>query len=120
MLAFDTSQINKIPVVPLFDLLRHEDAGHRILLRKDREKVKADVVEVDALLDRAEEEDVEYKHERVMYRHTCELMVWALVLARSIVRRHRWQAIRPRLTACPAPLLYYRSRLEVTVLSSFL
>ena len=106
ILASDTSQINNIPVMPLFDLLRHEDAGYSILLRKDREKVKRDVVEVDALLDCAEEEDVGYEHDRVVYRHTCELMEWALVLARSFVRRHRRQAIRPRIAACPAPLLY--------------
>ena len=66
--------------------------------RKDlQEKIKADVVNVDALLDRAEEEGVEYEDECAVCRNTCEFMEWALVLARRVVRRrHRrgkWRAI---------------------------
>ena len=81
-------------------------------------KVKADVVDVDALLDRAEEEGVEYEDERAAFRHTCEFMEWALLLARRFARRHRrrgkWRAIgfplRERyglvLPPATAPLLY--------------
>ena len=101
ILASDTPQINNIPVMPLFDLLVMKTQGwwhHRISPRKDfQEKVKADVVDVDALLDRAEEEGVEYEDEHAAFRHTCEFMEWALLLARRFVRRHRrrgkWRAI---------------------------
>ena len=101
ILASDTPQINNIPVMLLFDLLVMKAQvwwHYHILPRKDlQEKIKADVVNVDALLDRAEEEGVEYEDERAVCRNTCEFMEWALVLARRVVRRrHRrgkWRAI---------------------------
>ena len=99
--ASDTPQINNIPVMPLFDLLVMKTQGwwhHRISPRQDfQAKVKVDVVDVDALLDRAEEEGVEYKDEHAAFRHTCQFMEWALLLARRFVWRHRpqvkWRAI---------------------------
>ena len=86
--------------MPLLDLLVMKTQGwwhHRISPGKDfQAKVKADVVDVDALLDRAEE-GVEYEDEHAAFRHTCGFMEWALVLARRFVRRHRrrgeWRAI---------------------------
>ena len=98
--ASDTSQINNTPVMPLFDLLVMKIQGwwhYCTSLRKDfQAKVKADVVDVDALLDRAEE-GVEYEDEHAAFRHTCEFMEWTLLLARRLVRRHRrrgeWRAI---------------------------
>ena len=94
ILASDTPQIDNLPVMLLFDLLVMKAQGwwhYHISPRKDLQaKVKADVVDVDALLDRAEEEVVEYEDERAVCRHTCEFVEWALVLARRFVRRlHR-------------------------------
>ena len=87
--------------MPLFDLLVMKTQGwwhHRISPRQDfQAKVKADVIDVDALLDRAEEEGIEYEDEHAAFRHTCQLMEWALLLARRFVWRHRpqvkWRAI---------------------------
>ena len=101
ILASDIPQIENIPVMPLFDLLVMKTQGwwhHRISSREDfQAKVKADVVDVDALLDRAEEEGVEYEDERAAFRHSYEFMEWALLLARRFVRKHRrrgkWRAI---------------------------
>ena len=101
ILASDTPNINNIPVMPLFDLLVMKTQGwwrHRISPRKDFQvKVKTDVVHVDALLDRAEHEGVEYEAERAAIRHSCEFMEWALLLARRFARTHRrrgkWRAI---------------------------
>ena len=101
ILASDTPQINNIPGMPLFDLLIMKTQGwwhHRISPRKDfQAKVKADVVHADALLDRADEEGVEYEDEHAAFRHTYEFMEWALVLAHRFVRRHRrrgkWRVI---------------------------
>ena len=101
ILASDTPQIDNLPVMLLFDLLVMKTQGwwhYHISPRKDfQAKVKADVVDVDALLDRAEEDGVEYEDERAVCRHTCEFVEWALVLARRFVRRrHRrgkWRAI---------------------------
>ena len=101
ILASDTPQINNIPIMPLFDLLVMKTQGwwhHRISPRQDfQAKVKADVVDVDALLYRAEEVGVKYEDERAAFRRTCEFMEWALVLARKSVQRHRrwgnWKAI---------------------------
>ena len=99
--ASNTPHINNIPVMPLFDLLVMKTQGwwhHCISPRKDfQATVKADVVDVDALLDYAAEEGVEYEDERAVCRHTCEFMEWALVLTRRFVRKHRqwgkWRAI---------------------------
>ena len=63
ILASDTTQINSIPVMLLFDL-------------------------IDALLDRAEEGD-QFDDERLVCRHTCAFMEWALVVAQRFVRKHR-------------------------------
>ena len=119
--ASDTPRINNIPVMPLFDLLVMKRWGwwhHRILLREDfLTKVKTDVFNVDALLDRAEEEGVEYDDERAACRHTCEFMEWALVLARRFVRRYRrrgkWKAIGFPLRETRSQFTV-RSRLAVT------
>jgi hypothetical protein len=101
ILASETYQINNIPVMPLFDLLVMKTQGwwdHRISPREDfRAKVQVDVIDVDALLDRAIEEGIEYEDESAPYRHTYEFMELALVLARRFVKRHRrrgkWRAI---------------------------
>ena len=100
ILASDTPQIDNLPVMLLFDLLVMKAQGwwhYHNLPRKDLQaKVKVDVVDVDALLDRAKE-GVENEDECAAFRHTCEFMEWALVLARRFVRRrHRrgkWRAI---------------------------
>ena len=115
--ASDTPRINNIPVMPLFDLLVMKTQG-RISPREDfRAKVKTDVFDVDALLDRAEEEGVEYDDERAACRHTCEFMEWALVLARRFVRRYRrrgkWKAIGFPLRETRSQFTV-RSRLAVT------
>ena len=43
---------------------------------------------IDALLDRAEEGD-QFDDWRLVCRHTCAFMEWALVVAHRFVRRHR-------------------------------
>ena len=99
ILASDTPIIYYIPVMPLFALLVMKTQGwrdHRISPRKDlRAKEGGDVVDVDALLDRAAEEDVDYEDECEKY--TSEFMDKALVLARTFVRRRgrreKWKAI---------------------------
>ena len=85
----------------LFDLLVMKAQGwwhYHISPRKDLQaKVKVNVVDVDVLLDRVEEDGVEYEDESAAFRHTCQFMEWALLLARRFVRRHRrrgkWRAI---------------------------
>ncbi|KAH8977680.1 hypothetical protein EDB92DRAFT_1915289 [Lactarius akahatsu] len=97
----DTPVISRIPVMPLFDLLVMKTQGwwdHRISPRKDfREKEEADVLDVDALLDRAVQEKVSYRDESGASRHTYEFMDYALVLAGRFVRKHgrpgKWRAI---------------------------
>ena len=93
ILASDTPHINNIPVMPLFDLLVMKTHGwwhHRKSPRKHfQATVKAEVVDVDSLLNYAEEEGVEYEDERAVCRHKCEFMEWALVLTRRFVRKHR-------------------------------
>lgn len=87
--------------MPLFDLLVMKTQGwwnHRVSPRKDfRAKEDGDVADVDALLDRAIEEDVSYQEERGVGRHTSEFMDWALLLSRRFVslhrRREKWRAI---------------------------
>jgi len=100
ILASDTPVIENIPVMPLFDLLVLKTQGwwdHRVSPRKDlRAKEDGDVDDVDALLDRAVEEDVDY--ELVRGRHTSGFMHKALLLARRFVsvlrgRRGEWKAI---------------------------
>ena len=76
ILASDTCQINDVPVMPQFDLLVMKIQGwwhHHISPRNLKDfqaKVKADIVDVDALLARAEE-GVEYddSDERAMCGH---------------------------------------------------
>ncbi|KAN0133060.1 hypothetical protein V8E53_009090 [Lactarius tabidus] len=99
--ASATPDIERIPVMPLFELLVMKTQGwwnHRVSPRKDfQAKVDADVDDVDALLDRAKEEGIEYEDERAICRHTHEFMEWALLLARRFVKKHRrrgkWRAI---------------------------
>ena len=80
LLASATPHINNIPVMPLFDLLVMKTHGwwhHRNSPRKHfQATVKAEVVDFDSLLDRAEEEGVEYEDEHAVCRHTCEFMEW--------------------------------------------
>jgi len=97
----ETPVINRVPVMPLFDLLIMKTQGwwdHRVSPRKDfHEKEDADVDDVDALLDRAIQEDISYKYERGVDRHTAEFLERAIVLARRFVRKHgrrgKWRAI---------------------------
>jgi hypothetical protein len=85
--------------MPLFDLLVMKTQGwrdHRISPREDyRAKVDADINDVDALLDCAKEEGVEYEDEES--RHTYEFMERALVLARMFAKKNglwkKWRAI---------------------------
>ena len=101
ILEFDTFQIDDIPVMPLFDLLVMKTQGwwhHSISSRGDYQaKVDLDVVDIDALLDRAKEEGVDYDDESEVFRHSSEFMEWALELADLFVQRHRgrgkWRAI---------------------------
>ena len=63
--------------MPLFDLLVMTQGWwhHCISPRKDfQAKVKAVIVDVNTLLDRAEEEGVEYDDEGVVCRHMSEFM----------------------------------------------
>ena len=100
---FDTCPIDDIPVMPLFDLLVVKTQGwwhHCISSRKDyQDKLEADVVDIDALLDRAEEEGVDYDDE--VYGHSYEFMEWALELAYRFVQTHRGQG---KWTAIGFPL----------------
>ncbi|KAH9054933.1 hypothetical protein EDB87DRAFT_1643881 [Lactarius vividus] len=97
----ETPVIRRIPVMPLFDLLVMKTQGwwdHRTSPRRDlREKEEGDVVDVDALLDRAVQEKVSYRDESGAFRHSYEFMDYALVLARRFVRKHdrrrKWRAI---------------------------
>ena len=80
ILASATPHISNIPVMPLFDLLVMKTQGwwhHRNSPRKHfQATIKAEVVDVDSLLDYAEEEGVEYEDERAVCRRTCEFMEW--------------------------------------------
>lgn len=97
----EISVINDIPVMPLFDLLVMKTQGwwhHRTSQRKDfRAKVGADVTDIDALLDRADDENISYQDESGAYRHSYEFMDYALTLARKFVRQHgqrgKWRSI---------------------------
>ena len=100
ILASHTPFINNIPVMPLFALLVMKTQGwwdHRVSFREDfRAKEDGDVDDVDALLDRAADEDVDYEEERG--RYTSEYMDKALLHARRFVsvlrgRREKWKAI---------------------------
>ncbi|KAI9449166.1 hypothetical protein BJY52DRAFT_1308480 [Lactarius psammicola] len=99
--SFETPVISRIPVMPLFDLLVMKTQGwsdHRKSPREDfRAKEGADVADIDALLDRAMEENVSYQDESGAFRHSSEFMDLALTLARRFVRRHRrrgkWRAV---------------------------
>ncbi|KAN0133061.1 hypothetical protein V8E53_009091 [Lactarius tabidus] len=103
--AYDTPEIEEIPVMPLFDLLVLKTQGwwdHCVSERRDYQaKVDADVGDVFALLDRAQEEGVDYRDELAVARHTDEFMELALVLARGFAKRNglwkKWRAIGFRL-----------------------
>jgi hypothetical protein len=96
-----TPIIRRVPVMPLFTLLVMKTQGwqdHRESPRKDfRAKEGGDVADIDALLDRAMEEQVSYQDESESYRHTSEFMGRALTLALKFARRHgrwgKWKAI---------------------------
>ncbi|KAI9438003.1 hypothetical protein H4582DRAFT_1952045 [Lactarius indigo] len=97
----ETPTINRIPVMPLFDLLVMKTQGwwdHRTSPRKDfQAKEEGDVEDVFALLDRAVQEEVSYQDESGAFRHSYEFMDYALVLARRFVRKNgrrgKWRAI---------------------------
>ena len=101
ILASDTPVIKDIPVMPLFALLVMKTQGwwdHRVSpknLKHFRAKVPADIDDVDALLDRAAEKDVDYDQECGQY--TSKFMNKALRMARKFVRhngrREKWEAI---------------------------
>ena len=99
ILASDTPVIKDIPVMPLFALLVMKTQGwwdHRVSFREDfRAKEDADIDDVDALLDRAADEDVDYNQECGQY--TSKFMDKALRMARKFVRhngrREKWKAI---------------------------
>jgi hypothetical protein len=102
ILASDTPIINDIPVMPLFALLVMKTQGwwdHRVSPREDfRAKEDGDVDDVDALLDHAADEDVDYEVERASGRYTSEFMDKTLLHARRFVsvlrgRREKWKAI---------------------------
>lgn len=91
----EASVIERIPVMPLFDLLVMKTQGwwdHRISPRDDfQAKEDTDVMDIVALLNRAKKENVSYEHESGAYRHTSEFMDWALTLALRFARLHgRW------------------------------
>jgi hypothetical protein len=89
----DIITINDIPVMPLFDLLVMKLQGwndHRNSSRADfRAKVSADVEDVYALLETAEEEDLSYDDEIV--RHEPEFTHKAATLAGNFVLVNRGQ-----------------------------
>ncbi|KAH9054932.1 hypothetical protein EDB87DRAFT_1567867 [Lactarius vividus] len=84
----DQVWISNVPVMPLFALLVMKTKGwwdHRISWRSDfRAKEGADLTDIDALLDRALEEEVSYQVER--YNYTPKFMRLGLTLARKFVR----------------------------------
>ena len=87
--------------MPLFDLLVLKTQGwwdHYVSSRRDYQaKLGADIVDIDALLDRAKEEGVDYDDECAVFRHSFDFMDWALELAHRFVQIHRrwgkWKAI---------------------------
>jgi len=88
---YDTVILNDIPVMPLFDLLVMKTQGwwdHHISPRPDfRAKQNDDVDDINALLDRADTENLSYDDE--IYRHEQEFIDKALILVRRFVRVHR-------------------------------
>jgi len=101
--SFETFDFDGIPVMPLFELLVMKTHGwwdHHISTRNDfRAKLGADVVDIDALLDRAKEQGIKYDDELSQYKHLydSEFMEMALWLARRFVKKHgrrwKWRAI---------------------------
>jgi hypothetical protein len=93
--------ISDIPVMPFFALLVMKTQGwwdHRVSPRTDfRTKEDGDVVDVEALLDHATDENVDYEEERASGRYTSEFMDKALLHVRRFVslhgRRWKWRAI---------------------------
>lgn len=96
---YDTVIINDIPVMPLFDLLVMKTQGwwdHRTSHRADfRAKQNDDVDDINALLDRADTENLSYDDE--IYRHEQEFIDKALILVRRFVRvnsgRGQWRRL---------------------------
>jgi len=99
--SYDTVIINRIPVMPLFDLLIMKTQGwwdHRRSPREDfHAKEEGDVADIDGLLDRAIEEQISYQDEIDAYRHTSEFLKRALTLVRKFAGQHgrweKWEAI---------------------------
>jgi hypothetical protein len=91
---FDAVRIDDIPVMPIFDLLVMKTQGwsdHRTSRRRYfRDKVRADVSDIVALLKRARAERVSYDEEADEYRHSQEFMTHARILAVSFVDVHGW------------------------------
>jgi hypothetical protein len=93
--------ISDIPIMPFFTLLVMKTQGwwdHRVSPHTDfRTKEDGDVVDVEALLDHATDENVDYEEERASGRYTSEFMDKALLHAHRFVslhgRRWKWRAI---------------------------
>ncbi|KAH9017347.1 hypothetical protein EDB83DRAFT_2571340 [Lactarius deliciosus] len=85
--SYEQNRIAGIPVMPLFALLIMKTKGwwdHRISSRWDfRAKERADVTDIDALLNRALEEEVSYQVEK--YRYTSKFIRRGITLARKIL-----------------------------------
>jgi hypothetical protein len=95
----DVVYINRIPVMPLFDLLATKLQGwwdHRTSPRTDfQAKESADVDDIDALLHRADTENLSYDDEIDAYRHHQEFVDNACTHLRRFVSvyggNRRWR-----------------------------
>lgn len=89
----DVVDIDRIPVMPLFDLLIMKTQGwldHRNSSRADfRAKESADVTDIYALLDRADTEKLSYDDEIDQDRHEEEFIDNALYLVRRFAGTYR-------------------------------
>jgi hypothetical protein len=100
--AAQAIRIKGIPVMPIFDLLVMRTVGWWVRSNSDRKdfnaKVKNDVREILALLERATKEGVWYDNEANKYRHTLEFMCRARTLLNYFVYFHggdqQWTAIQ--------------------------
>ena len=99
--SYDVVHIDRIPVMPLFDLLIMKTQGwldHRNSSRADfRAKESADVADIYALLDRADTENLSYDDEIDSGRHEEDFIDNALYLVRRfapLYRAHRrWRRL---------------------------
>jgi hypothetical protein len=99
--SYDVVYIDRIPVMPLFDLLVMKLQGwwdHRVSIRADyRAKESADVNDIDALLHRADAENLSYDDEINAYRHHQVFVDNACTHVRRFVSvyggNRRWRAL---------------------------